>query len=370
VDEHPAQRYVASPTGPPIARPLEDELDQDVERGAWMTAKLDHDADDSIRSLDDLSRRRELRDAAWLGLVPAGVALVLGLLLAPRQPTPEGLPLPIADVRALQRVSATDRRFADAVKAEPLPAPVRALGSAIRAFHSLEAQGAREADTRRLGEARRAVDGALIEALGGGGDRLIALRAVQLDGFLEEVRRLDAGGLETDELRALAGRFVQSMKNDGWYDGRRVAPSRVVLSVMFKHMWNAFLGLDSRPEFAPTLDEERALYAFFLSHPHPSKAMRDAIASARRGARDSRGCRALDEAEQAAAESWRLDKIARLGEIDATYPADYARGVVSFRAGQIAVSAKAYRAWLDKHPDGPYALRAQNYLRTVADRPE
>jgi TolA-binding protein len=94
--------------------------------------------------------------------------------------------------------------------------------------------------------------------------------------------------------------------------------------------------------------------------------MREAILAARRGARDPSACLALDEAERASTEAWRLDHIGRLAAIDPAYPADYARGVVSFRRGDFGASAKAFEAWLQAHPGGPMSLRAQNFLRAAA----
>jgi len=334
--------------------------------------------------VDDSSRRHELRDAARLALVPMGVAIVLGLLLVPRRAEPNGVPLPLADARALAHTVAIDHRLAEEARREPLPAPVRALGSAIRAFHTLEA---READSRSLGEARRGVDLALIDALPGGSDALLRLRAIELETFLDEVGRFTATGEESAELQALAGGFVRSMTAEGWCDGHALAPSVPVLRVMFKQMWNDFLGFPGRDAarssvpsgqgrrsalLDPTLDEVRTLYAFYLAHPRPSKAMREAIASARRGARDAKAYTALVEAERAATESWRLERIARLGAVDPLYPTDYARGVARFRRGEFGAAADAFRRWLGDHPDGPFALRARSFLRAAADadRPE
>jgi hypothetical protein len=328
-------------------------------------------------AVDDSSRRHELRDAARLALVPVGVAIVLGILLTPRRPVPENVPVPIVDAKALARVVDADRQLA--ANREPLPGPVRALGSAIREFHALEAQ---DADARTLGEARRVVDQALMSALPGGTDDLLRLRAVELDSFLAEATRFGESGEESAELHALAGRFARSMTNEGWCEGHTLAPPEPVLRVMFKQMWNAFLGLGPSDDFGarassgrggrlsaldPTLDEHRALYAFYLSHAHPSKAMREAIRSARRGARDGKSCVALVEAERAATDSWRLEHIARLAAIDPSYPSDYARGVAYFGLAQYAASADAFRKWLSEHNDGPLALRAQNFLRTAVD---
>jgi hypothetical protein len=331
----------------------------------------------ALGAVEVSSRRRELRDAAWLALVPAGVAVVLGLLLVPRRAAPEGVPMPMADAHALARVVLADHQLAERARAEPLAGPVRALGSAIRDFHSLEAT---DADARFLGEARRAVDRARASAVSAGSDALLRLRAVQLEGFLVEVERFAATGQESAELQALAGGFVRSIRNEGWCEGHTLAPATPVLRVMFKQMWNAFLGLDAgsrssegsaRPapleDLDLTLDEQRTLYAFYLSHPHPSKAMREAISAARRGARDPKACRAIAEAELAATELWRLERIGRLATLDPSYPADYARGVARYHRGEYGAAEDAFRKWLGEHPEGPLALRAQNYLRAAAD---
>ncbi len=86
----------------------------------------------------------------------------------------------------------------------------------------------------------------------------------------------------------------------------------------------------------------------------------------RKTATDDKSCRALTAVERAAIESWRLDHIARLAAIDPSYPVEYARGVARFGRGEYRASADAFRKWLTDHPDGPLALRAQNFLRAAA----
>lgn len=302
--------------------------------------------------------------------MPIGVALLLGVLLVPRRASPEAVPLPVADGAALARIAAGDARLAETAHRQPLPGPVRALGSAIRAFHTLEARaesGANPNADRELGQARRAVDDALIEALKGGVDPLIELRAAQLEGFLEQVRVFQATGAQSPELQALAGGFVRSMTSEGWCTGHTLAPGEAALRAMFKQMWTTFLGLENRREFALVLDEQRALYAFYLSHAHPSRTMRDALTAARRGAPDAAACEAIARSERSATESWRLEHIARIAAIDPTYPAAYARGVASFRRGDYGASEQAFRVWLRDHPEGPLALRAQTFLRAAMD---
>jgi hypothetical protein len=315
----------------------------------------------------DPHRARELRDAARLALVPIGAALVLGLLLVPRHTPPESVPLPVPDTRALARTAAADHALAERARHEGLPGAVRALGSAMRAFHSLEAQSA---EARELGAARRSVDEALIAVLGSDSHDdgpLLELRAVQLEAFLEEVRRFEASDTSSAELAALSGGFVHAMTAEGWCDGRVLLPREAELRTMYKQMWNAFLGFEHRPGFEPTLDEQRAFYAFSLSHEHPTKAMRDAIAAARRGARDERACQAISEAELLAVESRRLEHVKSLAAIDPEYPADFALGVAGYRQGDFAASVAAFRRWLHDHPEGPLSLRAQNYLRAATD---
>lgn len=320
--------------------------------------------DDSIGRVINLFHRDERRDGLWLALVPVAVALVLGLLLTPRRSPPDSIPLPLADARELARVERADHELAQRGRRQPLKGALRALGSAIREFHRLEAGNS---DARTLGEARRAVDSALIVAFPGGTGGLVELRAIQLEAFLDEVQRFGKTGEQSEELQSLAGGFVRSMTSEGWCDGHSLAPTPMVLRVMFKQMWNAFLALEHNQDLEPTLDEQRVLYAFYLSHAHPSRGARAAIDAARRAARDAKACRAAADAERAAIESWRLERITQLAAIDPVYPADYARGVASFRRGDYGAAANAFRAWLSAHADGPFELRAQNYLRAAAD---
>jgi TolA-binding protein len=315
-------------------------------------------------SMNAFPRDRELRDAMWLALIPIGAALVLGLLLLPRRAPPDSVPLPIVDARALARTVAAESDLAEQARQRPLPGAVRALGSAMRDFHSLEASDASESQLR---EARRKVsdtlDGALIE----GDASLLELRAIQLEGFVAEVRRFESTGEQSPELAALAGSFVRAMTTEGWCTGHVLAPPEPALRTLYKRMWNALLDLESRPGFAPTLDEARALYAFYLSRPHISRGMRAALEAARRGARNERECSAIAEAERHAVDAWRLDHVKSLVTIDPAYPGDYALGVASYRSGDYNASAAAFRRWLESHPEGPLALRARNFLRAAAN---
>lgn len=299
----------------------------------------------------------------WLALVPIATAITLGMLLLPRDALPDGVPLPVPDGRALATAAAVDHELAARARREPLPASVRALGSAIRTFHMLEAGAAVGADT--ISQAHAALDSTAANALDDGDEPVLRLRALQLESFLQEVEHLQQTGTQSAELAAIAGNFVSAMQIEGWYDGHVVAASEGALRAMFKEMWNRLLGLDKRAAFAVPLDEERALYALYLSRPHPPASARAALDAARRGAGDASACRAVVEAERVAVETWRIDRISRLSAIDPAYPAEYARGLANLRRGDYVHAADDLGTWLRAHPDGPLALRARSYLRSA-----
>jgi len=304
----------------------------------------------------DGARRRE----RLLLLVPLGVALAFGLLLVPRRAIPDEVPLPIIDAAGLSRESEADRVLASRAQESPLPGPIRALGGALRTFHGLEA---RQADDRELANARRGVDVAL-EGLGGEGEEgLLELRAAQLEGFLRELRRFEAGGDESTELDELGGAVIRTLRTEGWCEGHHLLAPEPAMRAMFKVMWDAFVGFEGRAAFQPPLNQQRALYALYLSHPPLPSQVRARLASARRGATDAAACERIAGVERGAMEVSRLERIARLTAIDSKYPAAYARGVVQYRRGDYTGSVAAFRDWLAEHPDGPLALRARAYLR-------
>ncbi len=297
----------------------------------------------------------------WLASIPLGVGLVFGVTTLPRAAVPDAVPLPRVDSRAFAARVKADGLLADGVRREPLRAEVRALGSALRDFHLLEAK---QATAPELHAARRALDNALLEVLEGGSEPLLRLRAVQLESFVAEVFAFERSGVESEELLSVAGPFVRRMRREGWLRGKTLVPRQDEWRVLFKGMWNALLGLEGRAEFAPTLDEQRVLYAFYLAHPHPSEANREALLAARRGVGADRArCDALDIAERLAAESWRLERVQRLAALDASYPGSYARGVALYRRGDYLAAAEAFRDWLRDHPEGPWSGRAESYLR-------
>jgi hypothetical protein len=298
-----------------------------------------------------------------LGLVPVLVAVVFAALLLPRSAPPDGVPLPDIDHVALRRQSDADRALAASARAAGLPDDLRLLGSALRDYHLVEVGSDVRLDAERV---RRAIDASFQDALASAGtDGLLRLRAVQLDEFLAALRDFERTGAEPKDLVEVGGPFVRRLRQEGWAGARTVLPDETVRRVMFKQMWNAVLGLDGDPTspLALSTDELRALYAFYLEHPHPADQARFYIDSARKAAKDKAACAALDEGERIAIEAWRLDRIERLALVDPGYPADYARGVAHYRKGEYRAAAESFQSWLDAHPRGAWSLRAQDHLK-------
>jgi TolA-binding protein len=283
--------------------------------------------------------------------------------MVPRATAPSAVPLPHVDVRALDRVVETDRRLADEARRTPLPAEVRDLGSAMRELIAREVRGD---DAASMREARENIERILPHVVEPPDD-LLRLRAVQLESFLVEVERYEAGGEPSPELVAVGGNFIRRMEQVGWCKDHKVVLTNAERRAAFKQAWNGIVGVGARERFALTLDETRALYTLYLAHSHAPESAKQAIESARRAAKDKAACDALDAGERLASEGWRLEKLQRLGTLDPEYPLAYARGVSQFRMGRFDAAAQSFEAWLKDHPEGPWTLRARNHLKAALD---
>jgi len=293
--------------------------------------------------------------------VPFGVAVFLAALLLPRAVVPELVPLPELDDRVIRREIGADTERAQRAREIPLPADVRELGSAIREFYRLEAQDAEAID---LGNARTDIDRARFRVFDKDKDEdLRELRAVQMEGFLAEVRRFERTGETSAELDALGGTFIRRMRKVGWCQGHDLVLTDLERRAAFKATWNALLDVDKKAAFKLSAMEIRALYTLYFEHPHAPEPQRAALALARTGAKDQASCDRINDGERAGAEAWLLTKLGEYGAIDPTYPLLIARGVALYGRHQYADAAKSFSGWLEVHPDGPWTLRARNYLR-------
>ncbi len=318
------------------------------------------------------------RRTSLLALIPLTTALLLGALVIPRPIRPAEVPLPIVDGRALAAQEKADDAAAVAAREHPLDANVRALGALIRTFNALEVGGDPQAP---LAQTRTELDRAVGPALEVGGvEGLLRLRAVQMQEFLEEVRRFEETGHRTTQLDEVAGTFVQGMTRAGWCldpAGRRatwppqgpvtIVADESVRRTAFKLVWAKLIGLEGRRELQPSLDEMRALYAFYFQHAHAPEAQHVSLDYARAHASDAAACEGIDATERQAALGWLMQKLKEYAALDPRYPFDYARGIVLYHRRDYAASAEAFRAWLAAHPDGPWALRARNFLAAAIE---
>ncbi|KYG00672.1 hypothetical protein BE21_07015, partial [Sorangium cellulosum] len=220
------------------------------------------------------------------GLVAVFIAGSAAILAVPRAVEPAEVPLPLADARALTRVRDADVARAREAELLGLDAEVRALGSAIRAFGIVDADA--DHTEAELLAARKRVLEAAGPALAQGDEAVLRLRAYQMSSFVREVRRFEATGEASDELRELGGDFPGLLRRNAWLsaggagprgggEARRVAMDGAALGALFKKRWDAIVGLRRAP-FGVALDEERALYKFLLSHPLSGRSAQELAA--------------------------------------------------------------------------------------------
>jgi hypothetical protein len=296
---------------------------------------------------EGITRHLDGWQAGVVVLLLAGSAILLAM---PRAVAPARIPPPAVDGRALAAIEQRDDARTRAVQHQPLDVDVRAVGREVRAYNRAAAADR----AQELVEARNRIVRAIAVALRHDAAPLLQLRAYQMRRFIVELRHWQASGEPSDELTALGGDWLEMLRRNRWCRGdRELVLSERVLRVLFKKRWNEITGLRQGP-FALTLDEDRLRYGFLIEHPF----VRDKQAALPRSPR-------LDRARRGAA---RLRMIDKLAQRDSTYHADLARGVVLFQLDRFAAASEAFRRHLAAQPDGPYALRAQNYLKAALDQ--
>lgn len=278
---------------------------------------------------DRIRRHLEGWQLGLLAVLLPSLALWLAL---PRPVAPADVPLPDVDRRKLTRLIEKDAERSRSATERPLPFPIRRVGELVRRFGAASVTnpgGSRDllAELRReFGLVRRT----------GGPEPLLTLRSLQTTLFLGAVRRWEERQKADRELVELAGNFEHKCLESGWVLDFRVVFSEAELSAMYRVRWNELTGATDDPELRLSLDELRVYYRALLVHPEGQNAAE----------RDGR----------------RLAYVSALGRRDVDYPAELARGVLHFRLGQGAAAAAALMDHLTLRPDGPYALRARNYL--------
>jgi len=314
------------------------------------------------------STRASSKSGQWLALVPLGIALAFAALLLPRSVVPDTVPLPEIDARVVAREMRADVDRVERAKRAPLSYEVRAFGSAIVAFNRLEAEEAKDLD---MSNARADIERTRRDVIDRGlDDELLSLRAAQLEGFLGEVRRFERTGEIRVALEELGGTFVRRMRKVGWCQDHTCVLDDLQRRSAFKATWNTLVGFDKEEAFKLSEMETRALYTLYFAHPHAPEPQRDALMLARRGAADQATCDRIADGERAGAQAWLLTKLGEYGPLDPSYPLQLARGIALYHRRQYADAARAFGRWLEEHPNGPWTLRAKNYLRAATTAEE
>ncbi|MBI4704895.1 MAG: hypothetical protein HY744_27640 [Deltaproteobacteria bacterium] len=304
------------------------------------------------------SRRVKGLGALFDGWQAGAAALVLAassvVLAVPRAVEPDDLPLPVVDQRALQATMAGDDDLARRAEHEGLPFDVRALGRELREYN-LAAAEQRDDD---MEPARQRVAQAAVRAARAGESTLLALRAYQSVQFVRALQRWVHSAVAGRELAELGGEFADVLRGNSWCRGtsRELLPTERVLRAMYKKRWNDLTGL-SAPPYALTLDEDRVRLGFLLRHP---------MLPARQQAGEQSP--AEPQRREALENVARLATIDRLAARDPSYPAELGRGVVLYRLSRFGQATAALQRHLEQAPDGPHALRAQNYLMAALRR--
>lgn len=301
----------------------------------------------------------ERKGGRWLAVIPASIGVIFLLFMLPRSTPPDGVPLPRVDHRVTAAVARAEEKLADEAEQNRLPGDILQIGTAIRELNALEGK---DEETQRLlvrGRLDAMITG--IASRPGVDQELIQLRSAQIRTFVNALREWEAGR-EPPDFAAAGGTFVDRAREAGWVEGRRILLDETQRRVAFKTVWNAMTHLSQGP-YSLTLDEERALYSFYITHPRVPEGHRIQLEMKRHDAKTPEECAQSRAEWRREMESWRADKIKRLAAIDPSYPGYYALGIVHFQAGHNDLAVDAFNTYLQAHPEGPYALRARNHLK-------
>ncbi len=253
-------------------------------------------------------------------------------LVVPRKVEPDSVPPPVIDRPEQRRTFEAERQRFELGRAG-LPIEVRAVGEALRRVGRAAFEGS-ETTSQNRKQLHRLLDVALERH---GPERLLELRALQAELFAQAISQR-SGDEPTSEQRELGGSLLAIGVGRGWFEPAPLGADDKELRTLFRIYWTDTLGLTQGQPFAPTLNEWRAYYRFLLGRP-------------------------IGEAPDADGDLQRkLGYVAALAKHDQDYPRHLARGILLYQRGAPAESAGELRMHLEISPDGPWTLRAQNYL--------
>jgi hypothetical protein len=280
--------------------------------------------------------------AGWqLGVLTVGIVLLAALIAVPRPVAPDVLPVPNIERRQIARELSAQAARADRAERHELPFDVRAVGEAFHRYGAANYAGDGDGMDRELGKLRSAARIALQRY---GSAPLLELCAIQTRLFVRALSHWEDTGQVDAELKELGGNFADKATRSSW-----MVPARGLMMdpterrVLFRIRWAGLTGLLTHDAFAPSLNDWRVYYRFLLEHPEAPVNSTNAPSS-------------REEAIE------QLAYVKALVERDPYYPAALARGVLAYRLEHFDEATREFRAFLIADANGPWRLRAQNYL--------
>jgi hypothetical protein len=319
----------------------------------------------------------ELRKLVPLALVGIVLGVTSAFIVLNHPVEPVDAPLPSIELSALHAIADKDAAIQRKLDASPLPAEVRAIGTAYLTWNELAARKVDPRDPRRdqlAGDIRTAI-GLARQRLGDEkalADALYDLRAYHTQLFVKELQRAakTKGSVELDRL---AGALMPVLIHNEWVGpGFELRVPEAILRARYKLHWtsivfnledcehsppNACYGLTTLPLVPPVL---RALLAYLVGHPivreeDVTEAGTPAAAIDRRRLIYLDRLASLDRYSDPGAKSHPY-----LGD----YPYELGRGVLVYRLGRYDLAQDHFARWAATHPSD---TRARNwYLAAVA----
>ena len=160
--------------------------------------------------------------------------------------------------------------------------------------------------------------------------------------LFRSLRESERQGHSNVELLELAGDFEKKARANGWWQ-RTLVLSEDERRVLFQIRWSTLTRLLQTFPFAPSLDDWRVYYGVLLEHPENSAGRGTAELAAQR-----------------------LSYAHALAQRDASYPIQFAEGILHLQSGQPAEAAQAFEAYLADPTHRRWRLRARNHLLACA----
>lgn len=268
------------------------------------------------------------------------MAVIAVAVMVPRTVLPEEVPLPRLAPREVTESRARAVAEGQALDRVPPPENVRILAARLRAYSIAE----RENDKPAM---QRAADGIVelsVPIAGADPKVLLDLRAHLTERFVRGFFEYARTGIEGPDLIHVGGDAARTFQEKGWVDAAHDPTFDLVLRSFYKRRYAGLVV----PKGELPLDEveERARIRFLIRHPPRMK---------------------VPDPQGIFSGHYVLSQLEAAAAADVSYPLRYAQGIALFRVGKYEASAAAFDAFLTETPDGPYHLRAVNYLKASVE---